>query len=186
MSVRNTLLLGGLLMIAGLATAAPGMAAPGDIFPYQVSQTTLANGLKVVAIPYDSPGTVAYYLVVRTGSRDEVEAGHSGFAHFFEHMMFRGTDKYPSEKYNDLLKKMGADSNASTTDDATTYHIVGPSSELTTMMDMESDRFKGLKYSEDGFRTESLAVLGEYNKGVSNPVQPMFEKLRDLAFEKHT
>ena len=186
MSVRTTLLLGGLLMIAGLATAAPGLAASGDIFPYQVSQTTLANGLKVVAIPYDSPGTVAYYLVVRTGSRDEVEAGHSGFAHFFEHMMFRGTDKYPSEKYNDVLKKMGADSNASTSDDATIYHIVGPSSELTTMMDMESDRFKGLKYGEDAFRTESLAVLGEYNKGVSNPVQPMFEKLRDLAFEKHT
>jgi zinc protease len=53
-------------------------------------------------------------------------------------------------------------------------------------MDMESDRFKGLKYGEDAFRTESLSVLGEYNKGVSNPVQPMFEKLRDLAYEKHT
>ena len=51
--------------------------------------------MRVVAIPYDSPGTVAYYIVMRTGSRDEVEAGHSGFAHFFEHMMFRGTEKYP-------------------------------------------------------------------------------------------
>ena len=189
MSVRISLLLCGLLTVATAAMAAeaaPGKPASGDIFPYQVSQTTLANGLKVVVIPYDSPGTVAYYLVVRTGSRDEVEAGHSGFAHFFEHMMFRGTDKYSADRYNDVLKKMGADSNASTADDATTYHIVGPSSELTTMMDMESDRFKGLKYSEDAFRTEALAVLGEYNKGVSNPVQPMFEKLRDLAFEKHT
>jgi len=139
-----------------------------------------------VVIPYDSPGTVAYYTVVRTGSRDEVEAGHSGFAHFFEHMMFRGTDKYSADKYNDLLKKMGADSNASTADDVTIYHIVGPAGELATMMDMESDRFKNLKYGEDAFRTESLAVLGEYNKGVSNPVQPMFEKLRDLAYEKHT
>ncbi len=186
-SVRIRLLLFGLLAvaIAGNARAA-GPATSGDIFPYPVHQTTLANGLKVVAIPYDSPGTVAYYLVVRTGSRDEVEAGHSGFAHFFEHMMFRGTEKYPEEKYNDVLKKMGADSNASTDDDATIYHIVGPSSELATMMDMESDRFKNLKYSEDAFRTESLAVLGEYNKGASNPVQPMFEKLRDLAFQKHT
>ncbi|HEX4962306.1 MAG TPA: pitrilysin family protein [Thermoanaerobaculia bacterium] len=187
MSVRISLLLCGLLALAGVAMAAgSGTATSGDVFPYQVSQTTLANGLKVVVIPYDSPGTVAYYLVVRTGSRDEVEAGHSGFAHFFEHMMFRGTDKYSADKYNDLLKKMGADSNASTADDATIYHIVGPSRELTTMMDMESDRFKNLKYTEDAFRTESLAVLGEYNKGVSNPVQPMFEKLRDLAFDKHT
>jgi predicted Zn-dependent peptidase len=56
----------------------------------------------------------------------------------------------------------------------TLYHIVGPSAELETMMDLESDRFKGLKYDEEAFRTESLAVLGEYNKGVSNPVQPMF------------
>jgi len=186
-SVRISLWLCGLLTLATAGTvSAAGKATSGDIFPYTVSATTLANGLKVVVIPYDSPGTVAYYLVVRTGSRDEVEAGHSGFAHFFEHMMFRGTEKYPEEKYNDILKKMGADSNASTADDATTYHIVGPSSELATMMDMESDRFKNLKYSEDAFRTESLAVLGEYNKGVSNPVQPMFEKLRDLAYEKHT
>ncbi|HSS48169.1 MAG TPA: insulinase family protein, partial [Thermoanaerobaculia bacterium] len=110
MSVRISLLLC-LLIFAGLATAAPGKAASGDIFPYQVSQTTLANSLKVVAIPYDSPGTVAYYLVVRTGSRDEVEAGHSGFAHFFEHMMFRGTEKYSQEAYNSVLKQMGADSN---------------------------------------------------------------------------
>ncbi|HYX23455.1 MAG TPA: pitrilysin family protein [Thermoanaerobaculia bacterium] len=187
MSVRISLLLCGLLTVATAGAAgAAGKATSGDIFPYQVSDTTLANGLKVVVIPYDSPGTVAYYLVVRTGSRDEVEAGHSGFAHFFEHMMFRGTEKYPEAKYNDLLKKMGADSNASTADDATIFHIVGPASELETMMDMESDRFKNLKYGEDAFRTESLAVLGEYNKGVSNPVQPMFEKLRDLAYEKHT
>jgi zinc protease len=54
------------------------------------------------------------------------------------------------------------------------------------MMDMESDRFKNLKYAEDAFRTESLAVLGEYNKSASNPFLPMFEKMRDLAYEKHT
>jgi zinc protease len=184
-SVRISLLLCGLLTVA-TAVFAADKAPSGDVFPYRVHEYNLPNGLKVVVIPYDSPGTVAYYTVVRTGSRDEVEAGHSGFAHFFEHMMFRGTDKYSADKYNDLLKKMGADSNASTSDDVTIYHIVGPASELATMMDMESDRFKNLKYGEDAFRTESLAVLGEYNKGVSNPVQPMFEKLRDLAYEKHT
>jgi zinc protease len=81
---------------------------------------------------------------------------------------------------------MGADSNANTSDDRTAYYIIGPVSELATMMDMESDRFQNLKYSEDGFRTEALAVLGEYNKSVSNPIQPMFEKVRDLAFTKHT
>jgi zinc protease len=183
----------GLLALAGLAGAAGPVektakmaAASGEIFPFQVSRQTLDNGLKIVVIPYDSPGTVAYYSVVRTGSRDEVEPGHSGFAHFFEHMMFRGTEKYPGDKYNDVLKRMGADSNATTADDETLFHIIGPAAELATMMDLESDRFKNLKYGEDAFRTEALAVFGEYNKDVSNPIEPMLEKLRDLAFTRHT
>ncbi len=179
---------------AALAAASPAAAqgtagsaaGTGDVFPWKTQQKVLDNGLKVVVIPFDSPGTLAYYLVVRTGSRDEVEAGHSGFAHFFEHMMFRGTEKYPKEKYTATLQRMGADSNASTDDDVTIYHIVGPSREIETMMDIESDRFQNLKYSEPDFRTEANAVLGEYNKAVSNPVLPMFEKLQDLAFQKHT
>jgi zinc protease len=183
----RTILALGLLALAALSPAASAaQQASGDIFPFKVHETTLDNGMRVLVIPYESPGTVAYYTVVRTGSRDEVEAGHSGFAHFFEHMMFRGTEKYPADRYNDLLKRMGADSNAYTSDDQTVFHIVGPASELATMMDMESDRFKNLKYGEDAFRTESLAVLGEYNKSASNPFQPMYEKIRDLAFTKHT
>jgi zinc protease len=186
-SVRISLLLCGLLVCAAPAGAAETTAAAsGDIFPFKVYKTTLDNGMRVDAIPYDSPGTVAYYIAVRTGARDEVEAGHSGFAHFFEHMMFRGTERYPKDAYNEVLKRMGADSNANTTTDRTVYRIIGPASSLETMMDIESDRFKNLKYGEDAFRTEALAVLGEYNKNVSNPVQPMFEKLQDLAYEKHT
>ena len=185
MSVRISLMLCGLLAVATAAGAAE-KAASGDVFPFKVHKTTLENGMRVVVIPYDSPGTVAYYAVVRTGSRDEVEPGHSGFAHFFEHMMFRGTEKYSKDAYNDVLKRLGADSNAYTSDDETVYHIVGPASQLAMMMDIESDRFKNLKYDEDAFRTEALAVLGEYNKNVSNPVQPLYEKVRDLAFQKHT
>jgi len=180
-------LLCGLLAWSGLASAAETTAASsGEVFPFKVSKATLDNGLRVVVIPYDSPGTVAYQIVMRTGSRDEVEAGHSGFAHFFEHMMFRGTQKYPKAAYNDVLKRLGADSNAFTTDDQTIFHMVAPASQLATIMDIESDRFKNLKYDQDAFSTEALAVLGEYNKSVSNPVEPMFEKVRDLAYEKHT
>jgi zinc protease len=171
----------GLALVAGAAHA-----AAGDIFPYPVQQQTLANGLKVIAIPFDSPGIVAYVTVVRTGSRDEVEPGHSGFAHFFEHMMFRGTKKHPADEYNDTLKAMGADSNANTSDDRTFYYIVGPAAKLETMFDLESDRFANLDYSEEGFRTEAGAILGEYSKGASSPFQPLDEKMRDLAFGKHT
>jgi zinc protease len=168
---------------AAAQDAAPATAGG---FPYRVAETTLGNGLKVVVIPYDSPGTVAYYTLVRTGSRDEIEAGHSGFAHFFEHMMFRGTEKYSQDRYTEVLKSMGADSNAFTTDDFTLYHTVGPSSRLETIAEMEADRFQNLKYSEEAFRTESLAILGEYNKGASSPFQALEEKLHDVAFSRHT
>jgi zinc protease len=167
------------------ATAEPA-AEPGKVFPFSVHGKKLDNGLQVYVIPYDSPGTVAYFTVVRTGSRQEVEAGHSGFAHFFEHMMFRGTKSYPTEAYNDVLKRMGADSNAFTTDDYTNYYIIGPAAELETMMKIESDRFQNLEYTEEAFRTEALAVLGEYNKNASSPFLPMYERMRELAFTKHT
>jgi zinc protease len=161
-------------------------ARAADIFPFPVQQKTLANGLQVIVVPFDSPGTVAYYTVVRTGSRDEIEPGKSGFAHFFEHMMFRGTDKYSKDRYTEILKRMGADSNASTDDDLTLYHIVGPKRELETMVDLESDRFKNLKYTEPIFRTEALAVRGEYAKNASNPLRQLFEKIQDLAYTRHT
>jgi zinc protease len=186
----STLLVLGLLAASPLSAqasrAAQGDAGDGDIFPFAVQQTTLDNGLQVVVVPYDSPGIVAYYSVVRTGSRQEVEPGHSGFAHFFEHIMFRGTKAYPQDVYNDALKAMGADSNAFTTDDWTNYYVVGPSSQLEKIMDLESDRFLNLKYSEDVFRTEALAILGEYNKNASSPFSSLHERLREEAFEKHT
>jgi zinc protease len=176
-----------ILAVAGLAAAPPPAgAAEGDVFPFPVHQTKLDNGLRVVVIPFDSPGVVAFYTVVRTGSREEVEAGHSGFAHFFEHMMFRGTKRFSADAYNDVLKRMGAESNAYTSDDQTVYHMVAPAAELPTIVDLEADRFKNLDYDEEGFKTEALAVLGEYNKNVSSPFLPMHEKLRELAFDAHT
>jgi zinc protease len=183
-SVRTRFALLALLALA-CATAARAAEKHGDIFPYKVHETRLENGLNVLAIPYDSPGTVAFFLVVRTGSRDEVEAGHSGFAHFFEHMMFRGTDRFPKEKFDATLKALGADSNASTSNDVTIYQIIGPSSALEQIMDIDADRFKNLKYTEEVFRIEAQAVLGEYNKNFANPILPMFEKVRSLAFQKH-
>jgi zinc protease len=64
--------------------------------------------------------------------------------------------------------------------------MVGPAAELEVMMDLESDRFINLDYNEEDFRREALAVLGEYNKNISNPFLPMYERMRELAFQKHT
>ena len=160
--------------------------ASSKVFPYKVNEVVLDNGLKVVSIPYDSPGLIAYYTVVRVGSRNEVEPGRSGFAHFFEHMMFRGTEKYPSDTYDQILQSYGIDDNAFTSDDYTCYHLVGTKDALETIIDLESDRFKNLKYSEEAFRKEAGAVLGEYNMNSSSPFMMMFEKLHDLAYTTHT
>ncbi len=82
------------LVALGLLTPGLSEGRPPDapIFPYPIASTELDNGLTVLSVPFDSPGIIAYYTVVRTGSRNEVETGLSGFAHFFEHMMFRGTE----------------------------------------------------------------------------------------------
>jgi zinc protease len=162
------------------------VASPPSAFPFPVVEKTLPSGLHVYVVPYDSPGLVAYYSVVRTGSRNEVEQGHSGFAHFFEHMMFRGTDRYPQDKYNDVIKAMGADSNAFTSDDVTVYHILAGKDALPRIVDIEADRFQNLKYKEPEFQKEARAVLGEYNKSASDPLQKMAEALYDNAFSTHT
>ena len=134
---------------AGVSVAPAAGQDRADVFPFPVTTFELENGLKVVAIDYDSPGVIAYYTVVRTGSRNEVEPGFSGYAHFFEHMMFRGTDKYPTDAYNEAVKVMGADSNAFTTSDWTAYHYVAAADALETIIDLESDRFMNLRYTEE-------------------------------------
>ena len=101
-----------------------------NILPYKITQTKLPNGLNVVAVPFESPGIAAFYIIVRAGSRNEIEEGVTGFAHFFEHMMFRGTDKYPKEKYDEVLKSIGASANAYTSIDQTVFHMVGNSNKL--------------------------------------------------------
>ena len=159
---------------------------PRTIFPYPIHETVLDNGLRVASVPMNTPGILAFYVVVRAGSRNEVEPGHSGFAHFFEHMMFRGTERFPAGKYNEVLKGLGADANAFTSDDWTCYHITAAASSLETVMDLEADRFMNLTYSVEAFQKEAGAVLGEYNKNYSMPMMTLFERARDTAYARHT
>jgi len=120
------------------------------------------------------------------GSRNEIEAGKSGFAHLFEHVMFRGTEKFPSAKYEAVMQSAGAQTNAYTTDDRTVYHAVFPREDLESILVIEADRFQNLKYSEEQFKTETRAVLGEYNKNSVNPFYKLEEAILDTAFTRHT
>jgi zinc protease len=161
-------------------------AQPAKVFPYAYTPEDLPNGLRLITVPTDYANIVAVYIVVQTGSRNEVEPGHTGFAHLFEHLMFRGTVQYPPEKYNQEINRMGASSNASTSDDLTTYHTTFSKEDLETVMAMEADRFQHLKYAEPEFKTESLAVLGEYNKNSASPFSKLNEVMRNTAYDRHT
>jgi len=169
-----------------LFTTLGSMTMAESIFPYKFQTQKLSNGLTVIMIPMESPGLVAYYSVVRTGSRDEVEPGKSGFAHFFEHMMFRGTKKYPGPIYDSIITSIGANANAYTTDDLTAYHLNFAAEDLEKVIEMESDRFQNLSYAEPAFQTEAGAVYGEYRKNITSPFALLNEKMQDLAYDVHT
>jgi zinc protease len=176
-------------MAAALALAAPLAAQEttqvNRIIPYPSSTRTLANGLTVIVMPMPTEGLAALWSIVRTGSRDEYEPGRSGFAHFFEHMMFRGTERYPSDVYARILTSLGADGNAYTTDDHTAYHISMAAEDLERVVELEADRFQNLSYAEPAFQTEAGAVYGEYRKSRTEPEFALYEALVDKAFEKH-
>jgi len=165
---------------------ATGETAGSNLFTYPYSVDDLPNGLRLVTVPTDYPNMVALYIVVRAGSRDEVEPGKSGYAHLFEHLMFRGSENFTPRQRDDIMKRAGADSNATTNQDRTTYYAVFSKEDLDEVMKVEADRFQRLKYAEPAYKTESLAVLGEYNKNSAEPTQKLDEALYETAFTRHT
>ncbi len=171
--------------LVALVIAATG-CGPGEerIFPYDYELVELDNGFKAYLMDAGAPDQIAYVSMVRTGSRDEVEEGRSGYAHFFEHMMFRGTEKYP--EYDAITASMGAARNAFTSNDMTVYYLVASNEYLEQIFDLESDRFQRLAYTEEEFRTEAGAILGEYQQSAMSPFRYLDERVRETAFDEHT
>jgi len=161
-------------------------AQQNQLFPYKYTIDDLENGLRLVTVPTDYPNMVALYIVVQTGSRNEVEPGKSGYAHLFEHLMFRGSELYTPEQRDAILKRAGAESNATTNADRTTYYETFSKEDLDAVMKLEADRFQRLNYPEPSYKTESLAVLGEYNKNSADPTSKLDEVLHATAFTTHT
>src|SRR3978361_62454 len=96
------------------ALALGPLFAAEKIFPYRYIQEDLPNGLPLITVLTDYPNVVWLFIVVGTGSRNEVEPGKSGFAHLFEHLMFRGTPEFSPTRYQEILSEAGAASNAFT------------------------------------------------------------------------
>ncbi len=181
-----------LLCASALAAACLTLPSPSQetsavtpIIPFPTETRTLPNGLTAIVVPMPSDGLAAYWSIVRTGSRDEYEPDRTGFAHFFEHMMFRGTERFPADVYNRVITTIGADANAYTTDDHTAYHLSMAAEDLEQVMELESDRFQNLSYAESAFQTEAGAVYGEYRKSRTEPEFALYEQLVGTAFERH-
>jgi len=176
-----------LALSAVLLLAIPLESQKTKVFPFEYKIEELENGLKVVTIPLNNPNIISFYTIVRSGSRNEIEPGKSGFAHFFEHMMFKGTKEVPSAAYDEFLTQLGAGTNGFTTDDFTCYFVVFAGRDnLEKVVKIEADRFINLYYTEDMIRTEAPVIEGEYYSSVSNPDRRLSELLRGTAFEKHS
>ena len=186
--MQRTFRLAAYLFILIASAASTGFAKPlsqKSVLQLPHQTYTLPNGLRLFLVKYPSPGAVAYQLTVRAGSRNEIEKGKTGFAHFFEHLMFRGTKKLSSKEFGDLYTKLGCENNASTDYDLTTYHGIVASVYLPEILAAEADRFAHLAFDEKSLRDEAGAVLGEYNKDAAQPEFQLEEKLMATAFTKH-
>lgn len=161
-------------------------AQAGEVFPYEVHTHKLDNGMQVVVVPMNAPGVVSYATWMAVGSRDEVDAGRTGFAHFFEHLMFLGTPSLDAAGREKAMLRMAADDNAWTWFDETVYHVTLPAEHLAPLLAIEADRFMHLTLTPDDVRREAGAVYGEFRKGKVSPVGQAIEALYATAFTTHT
>jgi zinc protease len=151
----------------------------------QFADRTLANGLRLISAPDHSSPTVAIQVWYHVGSKDDPEK-RSGFAHLFEHMMFKSTRNMKSEMMDRLTEDVGGFNNASTSDDVTIYYEVIPSNYLETLIWAEADRLDGLNVDETNFRSERDVVKEEFRESILTPPYGRFEfLLQQKSFIQH-
>lgn len=144
------------------------------------------NGLKLIVSERKDSSTFAYQTWFDVGSRSEL-VNKTGLAHFFEHMMFKGTEKFPEGKFDSMLERSGSQGmNAFTSRDYTAYVQELPEKAFPMIVELESDRMRNLLINEKSFNTERAVVINERRMRVDNsPDGKMFETLYKLAFDKH-
>jgi zinc protease len=148
-------------------------------------QKTLPNGMRVLsAVDHSSP-TVAIQVWYHVGSKDD-PAGRSGFAHLFEHIMFKATKNMKSEMMDRLTEDVGGFNNAFTNPDVTVYFEVVPSNYLETLLWAEADRLSGLTVDEPNFKSERSVVQEEYRQSYLAPPYGMLDYLiEQQSFTTH-
>src|SRR5258706_1007300 len=146
---------------------------------------TLANGLRVLSVVDKSSPTVAISVWYHVGSKDDPDQ-RSGFAHLFEHIMFKSTKNMKAEMMDRLTEDVGGNNNAYTADDVTVYFEVVPSNYLETLLWAEADRLSGLTVDEESFHSERAVVEEEFRQSIlAPPYGKFFYALEQKSYNTH-
>jgi zinc protease len=177
--------LAGMGVLALPAWSAP-RATPAVTLPaLGTVQRTLANGLVSIAIPDRNTATVSVQVWYRVGGKDD-PPGRSGFAHLFEHMMFKSTRNMPNETFDRLTEDVGGQNNAFTAEDVTAYQSEVPSNHLERLLWAEADRMANLNVDQTNFDSERAVVQEELRQRVlASPYGRLMNALPGAAFDVH-
>ena len=151
---------------------------------YAFEESLLENGLRVVSLEDHSAPIVAVQVWYHVGSKDE-QPQRQGFAHMFEHMMFRGTDRLGPTDHFDFVRGTGGNCNAYTAFDQTVYVEELPSNQLEMVLWLEAERMARLKIDEGGFATERKVVEEERRLGLNQPYGMVLEQVLAHLFQEH-
>jgi zinc protease len=150
--------------------------------PLDFRERTLGNGLRVVTLEDHSSPTVSVQVWYEVGGKDD-PAGRSGFAHLFEHLMFKSTKNLPAESFDRMTEDVGGYNNASTREDVTNYVEVVPSNHLERLLWAEAERMRNLDVNEANFKSERAVVEEEYRQRVlANPYGRFTESFAPHSF----
>lgn len=177
-----------LLTLIGCAAIAAGIVGAGaqtKMPRMNFRERRLANGLRVLSVVDKSSPTVAINVWYHVGSKDDPDQ-RSGFAHLFEHIMFKSTRNMKAEMMDRLTEDVGGVNNAFTEDDVTVYYEVVPSNYLETLLWAEADRLSGLTVDDANFHSERAVVEEEYRQSIlAPPYGKFFYVLQQKSFNAH-
>ena len=183
--LRPASLLASLGLFAVAVVSTPLIATELSIPPIQYHQRTLPNGLQVISVEDHASPNVAVQMWYHVGSKDDPQ-GRSGFAHLFEHLMFKSTKHMHAEQFDRLTEDVGGANNASTGDDVTNYFEVVPSNHLQTLLWAEAERLSNLNVDEKNFKSERAVVEEEYRQSVlANPYGKLFNAIDPKSYTVH-
>jgi zinc protease len=170
----------------GAAIALLVMATPAFAEPLPRPETfTLRNGMQVVVITDRRAPVVTHMVWYRVGAADEAR-GESGVAHFFEHLMFKGTREIAPGEFSRTIARNGGEDNASTSWDWTEYHERIARDRLEMVMRMEADRMRNLRFSDETFLSERDVIVEERRQRVdNNPGAVLGERMRAMLWPHH-